>query len=121
MATHPSSVASRVRRAPIDYRRDKHLTTITDLASPELIASIRGAALADAAFAAVMLNDPKGAYRQRFGSELFPGYDIKVERTGEGSALLSVPGVEGAFFARISETDELSDTELEYVSAGTTH
>jgi hypothetical protein len=94
------------------------LTTLEDLASPELIATIQSAAQADPAFATAFFADPKGAYGQRFGSELVPGYDVTVERTSEGAAKFSIPGVRGVFFARLSPTDELSDDELEYISAG---
>lgn len=94
------------------------MTTITDLASPELVASIQSAMLADSTFVTTFFADPKGAYRQRFGAELLPGYDLRVERTAEGSAKFSVPGVAGVFFASMSRSNELSDDELEFVSAG---
>jgi hypothetical protein len=94
------------------------MTTLGELAPPELVASIQSAAQADAVFAAAFLADPKGAYQQRFGSELVPGYEVKVRRTADGASVLYVPGVAQVFSVTMSPTDELSDDELEFVSAG---
>lgn len=94
------------------------MATLRELASPELIASIQGAAQADGAFAHAFLCDPKGVYRQRFGSELLPGHDVKVGTMADGAIVVSVAGIPEVFYVNLSTTDELSDRELEYVSAG---
>jgi hypothetical protein len=94
------------------------MPTLGELVSPELIASIQGAAQADSAIAHAFLCDPKGVYQQRFARELLPGYDVKVGKTADGAVLVSVDGVPGVFYVNLSTTDELSDVELEYVSAG---
>jgi hypothetical protein len=94
------------------------MTAISELAPPELLASIQGAAQADPAFLNAFFVNPKSAYQQRFGVELLPGYEVKVEQSADGAATFSVPGVTGVIVTHISPTDELSDDELEFVSAG---
>ena len=69
--------------------------------TPELIASIQGAAQADSAFAHAFLCDPKGVYQQRFARELLPGYDVNVGKTADGAVLVSVAGVPEVFYVNL--------------------
>ncbi len=94
------------------------MATLGELVSPDLIASIQGAAQADSSFAHAFLCDPKGMYQKRFGSELLPGHDVKVGTMPDGAIVVYVAGVPEVFYVSLSTTDELSDRELEYVSAG---
>lgn len=65
-----------------------------------------------------MMEDPKGAYRARFGEELMPGEEIEPMVNPDGSVALVVPRLQKGVILTGPSGAELSEEELELVSGG---
>lgn len=97
---------------------------LSDYITREEVATIGQMAHDDREFQRALLADPQAAYRQRFGKELVPGKQLKIVTGPDGQTRLFVPGVEEVIYLTADEPlkatphDELSDEELEFVSAG---
>jgi hypothetical protein len=85
---------------------------------------IAEAAMTDESFMDSFLANPKETYRDRFHEELFPGEEIVIQDRGDGTVALVLPRFgsfgKGMILSRnlVVGSDELTDAELELVSAG---
>jgi hypothetical protein len=80
------------------------------------------AAKADTGFIDSFLVNPRETYRNRFEEELFPGEEIEVVDRRDGTiALVLTRFGKGMILSRdmVIGGDELTDAELQLVSAGT--
>ena len=80
------------------------------------------AAKADTGFIDSFLANPRETYRNRFEEELFPGEEIEVVDRHDGTIALALTRFgKGMILSRdlVVGGDELTDAELQLVSAGT--
>jgi len=97
---------------------------LKQLVSQDLINEIAAAAQKSPPFLNAFLANPKEAYREHFGKELLPGYDIVAERRDDGSHYLYLPQCKSGILLRSAAAKgepSLSDDELELVIGGLAH
>lgn len=97
-----------------------------DLLTVDLREKIFTASMTDPTFLRSFLDNPRDAFRGRFGEELLPGEDLQTIDHGNGAVALYLPRFDRGLIlsreivSRGSELieDELSDDELEMVAGG---
>jgi hypothetical protein len=98
----------------------KRIAELKQLIPDALVVKVAAAAQADHAFRDAFLSDPKGAYRTRFGEELLPGEDIRVETRDDGATFFYLPRFDAKLLVHCeAKGSMLSDEDLEVVTAGT--
>jgi hypothetical protein len=83
----------------------------------QLGAKVLAAAQADDGFREAFLEDPKAAYKGRFGEELLPGEPIEIRHLKDGATALYLTNYKKGILIP-AKGEELSDDMLEMVAGG---